>query len=99
MIDHNRDGQARMRQLDGVQPGDNTAGNFVAAAMNSRMSKGDIMRLLLTSAGIKNRSIRQALLDMLGKPIAECDALCIPTAGYGHPQVSPVRAYRFISGQ
>jgi dipeptidase E len=57
------------------------------------------MRLLLTSAGIKNASIQQALVDLLGKPIAECDALCIPTAGYGHPQVNPVRAWSFISGQ
>ena len=44
------------------------------------------MRLLLTSAGIKNASIRDALVDMLGKPIAESNALCIPTAGYGHPK-------------
>ena len=29
------------------------------------------MRLLLTSAGIKNTSIHDALLDLLGKPIAE----------------------------
>jgi dipeptidase E len=57
------------------------------------------MRLLLTSAGIKNTSIRDALVDLLGKPIAESDALCIPTAGYGHPQVSPAGAWRFISGQ
>src|SRR5580765_8682090 len=57
------------------------------------------MRLLLTSAGIKNPSIHKALVDMLGKPIAECDALCIPTAGYGHPQVSPTRAWSFISGR
>jgi dipeptidase E len=57
------------------------------------------MRLLLTSAGIKNANIQQALVDLLGKPIAESDALCIPTAGYGHPQVSPDRAWSFISGQ
>ena len=57
------------------------------------------MRLLLTSAGIKNASIQQALVDLLGKPIAECDALCIPTAGYGHPLVSPERAWSFISGR
>jgi dipeptidase E len=56
------------------------------------------MRLLLTSAGIKNESIHRALLDLLGKPIGECDALCIPTAGYGHPAVHPERAWRFISG-
>ncbi|MCA9996807.1 MAG: hypothetical protein KDE56_13700 [Anaerolineales bacterium] len=38
------------------------------------------MKLLLTSAGIKNASIHNALLDLLGKPIAACNALCIPTA-------------------
>ena len=57
------------------------------------------MKFLLTSAGIKNPSIHNALLDLLGKPIADCSALCIPTAGYGHPQGSPGGAYRFISGQ
>ncbi|HEX7643798.1 MAG TPA: Type 1 glutamine amidotransferase-like domain-containing protein [Burkholderiaceae bacterium] len=56
------------------------------------------MKYLLTSAGIKNPSIRNALLELLGKPIAECNALCIPTAGYGHPQGSPAGAWRFISG-
>ena len=57
------------------------------------------MRFLLTSAGIKNTSIRDALVDLLGKPIAEASALCIPTAGYGHPQGSPGGAWRFITGQ
>ena len=57
------------------------------------------MKYLLTSAGIKNASIHNALVDLLGKPIAECSSLCIPTAGYGHPQVTPGRAWRFISGQ
>jgi dipeptidase E len=57
------------------------------------------MKLLLTSAGIKNTSIRDALVDLLGKPIAECNALCIPTSSYGHPMVSPVQAWKFISGQ
>ena len=38
------------------------------------------MRFLLTSAGIKNTSIHNALVDLLGKPIAESSALCIPTA-------------------
>ena len=56
------------------------------------------MKLLLTSAGIKNASIRSALVGLLGKPIADCDALCIPTAGYGHPHGSPGGAWRFISG-
>jgi dipeptidase E len=57
------------------------------------------MKLLLTSAGIKNDSIRNALVDLLGKPIAESSALCIPTAGYGHPTGSPGGAWRFITGQ
>ena len=57
------------------------------------------MKLLLTSAGIKNTSIRDALVDLLGKPIAESNALCIPTAGYGHPMGTPAGAWRFITGQ
>ncbi len=57
------------------------------------------MKLLLTSAGIKNASIRDALVGLLGKPIAESNALCIPTAMYGHPMVSPETTWRFISGQ
>jgi dipeptidase E len=57
------------------------------------------MKLLLTSAGIKNASIHDALVDLLGKPIAESNALCIPTASYGHPHVTPAGAWRFISGQ
>jgi dipeptidase E len=57
------------------------------------------MKLLLTSAGIKNASINNALLELLGKPIAESDALCIPTALYGHPGAGPRQAWRFISGE
>ena len=58
------------------------------------------MKLLLTSAGVKNTSIHDALLDLLGKPIADSSALCIPTAMYGHPNVGPgAGAWRFISGQ
>jgi dipeptidase E len=57
------------------------------------------MKLLLTSAGIKNASIRNALEDLLGKPIAESDALCIPTAAYGHPMSTPAGAWRFVSGR
>ena len=57
------------------------------------------MKLLLTSAGVKNPSIQAALVDLLGKPIAESTALCIPTAQYGHPMVGPgVRSWQFISG-
>jgi dipeptidase E len=57
------------------------------------------MKLLLTSAGIKNTSIHNALVDLLGKPIAESCALCIPTAAYGHPMAGPGAAWRFISGR
>jgi dipeptidase E len=56
------------------------------------------LKLLLTSAGIKNASIRDALVGLLGKPIAECDALCIPTALYGHPYAGPRQAWKCISG-
>jgi dipeptidase E len=54
------------------------------------------MKLLLTSAGIKNPSIHSALVELLGRPIAECSALCVPTATY--VLGGPASAYRFISG-
>ena len=57
------------------------------------------MKLLLTSAGIKNASIHDTLVDLLGKPIAESNALCIPTASYGHPMAGPGGAWRFITGR
>jgi dipeptidase E len=56
------------------------------------------VKLLLTSAGIKNASIRDALIELLGKPIGESAALCIPTALYGHPYAGPRQAWRCISG-
>src|SRR4051794_5616749 len=57
------------------------------------------MKLLLTSAGVKNASIHGALVGLLGKPIAESRALCLPTAQYGHPHVTPEMAWGFISGR
>ena len=57
------------------------------------------MIYLLTSAGIKNPSIHNALVDLLGKSIADSNALCIPTATYGHPMAGPGHAWRFISGR
>ncbi|HZS94955.1 MAG TPA: Type 1 glutamine amidotransferase-like domain-containing protein [Chloroflexota bacterium] len=57
------------------------------------------MKLLLTSASVKNPSIHNALVGLLGKPIAESSALCIPTAAYGHPMAGPRAAWRFISGR
>ncbi len=56
------------------------------------------MQLLLTSAGIKNASIHNALVDLLGKPIAESSALFIPTAIYPFPGGAGM-AWRAISGQ
>jgi dipeptidase E len=56
------------------------------------------MRALLTSSGIKNSSIRDALVDLLGKPIAESDALFIPTAIYPFPG-GPGMAWRAICGK
>ena len=56
------------------------------------------MKFLLTSAGIINTSIHNALVDLLGKPITESSALCIPTASYALPN-GPGMAWRFISGQ
>lgn len=58
-----------------------------------------VVKLLLTSGGVTNPSIREALVALLGKPISESTALCIPTAQYGHPWVGPgVKAWEFISG-
>lgn len=56
------------------------------------------MKLLLTSGGVSNQSIRNALTLMLGKPIEESSALCIPTAMYGMPGTA-VMAWRQIAGQ
>jgi dipeptidase E len=56
------------------------------------------MKLLLTSAGVKNASIHEALVELLGKPTAEADALCIPTGLYGHPMAGPRQAWKCISG-
>jgi dipeptidase E len=56
------------------------------------------MKLLLTSAGIKNTSIHNALVDLLGKPIAESSALCIPTANHAQPGGAGL-AWNFITGR
>ena len=56
------------------------------------------MKLLLTSAGIKNTSIHNALVDLLGKPIADSSALCIPTAIYAFPGGAAM-AWQLITGR
>jgi dipeptidase E len=55
------------------------------------------MKLLLTSGGVTNDSIRAALVDLLGKPIEEATALCIPTAQWGHPMCGPDSVRRFVT--
>jgi len=57
------------------------------------------MKFLLTSGGVRNARIHTALLGLLGKPISECAALCIPTASYGHPLGSPEGAWHFVTGR
>jgi dipeptidase E len=54
------------------------------------------MKLLLTSGGVTNPSIHSALVELLDKPIAECSALCIPTAQWGHPMCGPTSLWDFI---
>lgn len=56
---------------------------------DGRLGRDARMNLLLTSAGITSPSIGKALVDLLGKPIADSSALCIPTAQYGHPMCGP----------
>jgi dipeptidase E len=56
------------------------------------------LKLLLTSAGIKNTSVHDALVDLLGKPITESSALCIPTAIYAFPGGAGM-AWRLITGR
>jgi dipeptidase E len=56
------------------------------------------MKLLLTSGGVTNTSIREALVDLLGKPIDESNALCIPTAQWGHPVCGPTSVRGFVCG-
>lgn len=55
------------------------------------------MKLLLTSAGISNTSIRNALVGLLGKPIVEASALFVPTAIYAIPNGVDI-ARRVIRG-
>jgi len=55
------------------------------------------MKLLLTSGGVTNDSIRDELLDLLGKPISKSSALFIPTAQWGQPQCSPESVWRSVA--
>jgi dipeptidase E len=56
------------------------------------------LKLLLTSGGITNSSIQETLVELLGKPIAESTALCIPTAIYAFPG-GATSAWKLITGR
>ena len=56
------------------------------------------MKLLLTSSGISNTSIRKALTDLLGKPIEEAKALFVPTGMYPFPG-GPQFTWKAMNGQ
>ncbi len=56
------------------------------------------MKILLTSSGITNSSINNALLDLLGKPISDSKALFIPTAIYPFPG-GAMHAWQAICGK
>jgi dipeptidase E len=43
------------------------------------------MKLLLTSGGVRNQSVLDALTGLLGKPVAESTALFVPTGIYPFP--------------
>jgi dipeptidase E len=55
------------------------------------------MKLLLTSGGVTNDSIRAALVRLLGKSVAESSALIVPTAQWGHPMCSPATVWKTIA--
>src|SRR5579859_295061 len=73
-----------------------SSGQWRPSALFAVTRRGS-MKLLLTSAGIKNTSIHDALVDLLGKPIAESSALFIPTAIYPFPGGAGM-AWQAISG-
>jgi dipeptidase E len=55
------------------------------------------VKLLLTSGGIRNATLESALVELLGKPISDSRALCIPTASYASHDPAGM-AYQFITG-
>ena len=57
------------------------------------------MKLLLTSGGVTNPSIGDALGRLLGKPVGESHALCIPTAQWGHPACGPTSVRGLVAAE
>jgi dipeptidase E len=55
------------------------------------------VKLLLTSGGITNPSIRAALVELLGKPVEQARALVVPTAQWGHPMCGPTSVRGLIA--
>ncbi|MGN6599037.1 MAG: Type 1 glutamine amidotransferase-like domain-containing protein [Actinomycetes bacterium] len=55
------------------------------------------MKLLLTSGGVTNASIRAALVELLGKPVEDSSALIVPTAQWGHPMCGPASVRGLIA--
>ncbi|MEU8419618.1 Type 1 glutamine amidotransferase-like domain-containing protein [Micromonospora sp. NPDC048835] len=55
------------------------------------------MKFLLTSSGVSNPSISDALVDLLGKPIAESTALLVPTGVHPFPGGAE-RAWKAVHG-
>jgi len=56
-----------------------------------------LLKLLLTSGGVKNATMLNALVAMLPKPLSECNALAITTGSYINANGAD-RAFRFFDG-
>ncbi|MGW4215039.1 hypothetical protein ACWEIJ_44185 [Lentzea sp. NPDC004789] len=46
-----------------------------------------------------NPSIHSALVQLLGKPISECHALCVPTAQWAHPMCGPASVRGLVAAK
>jgi dipeptidase E len=57
------------------------------------------VKLLLTSGGVTNTRIRDALVALLGKPIEESHALVVPTAQWGHPMCGPASVRGLVAAE
>ena len=55
------------------------------------------MKMLLTSGGVTNESIRKSLIGLIGKEPQSSRALCIPTAQWAHPYCSPESVRNLIA--
>jgi dipeptidase E len=61
-------------------------------------SRNPMTKLLLTSSGVSNKAIHNALVELLSKPIADCRALFIPTGMYAFPR-DAAAAWQAFSGK